>query len=119
MNHADHVRLLRGGVPAPGGVWADFGSGEGAFTLALADLLGTSGEIYSVDQDAGALRAACEETFRVRAEHPWPPPIALPAQWEKSFGALATGLELSTTTLPDAERELRTFLEAIRSAADA
>jgi SAM-dependent methyltransferase len=56
MNHADHVNLLRGGIPTPGGIWADFGSGTGAFTLALADLLGHSGEIYSVDKDRGALR---------------------------------------------------------------
>src|SRR5690554_4106120 len=40
MNHQDHVNLLRPGVPATGGVWADFGAGTGAFTLALAELLG-------------------------------------------------------------------------------
>lgn len=51
MNHKDHVNLLRKGIPAPGGVWADFGSGRGAFTLALADLIGPSGEIYSVDKN--------------------------------------------------------------------
>lgn len=56
MNHNDHVRLLRGGVSGPGGVWADLGSGAGAFTLALADLLGPTSEIYSVDKDRGALR---------------------------------------------------------------
>lgn len=56
MNHADHVNMLREGVPAPGEVWADFGSGSGAFTLALAELLGPDGEIHSVDQDRGALR---------------------------------------------------------------
>lgn len=56
MNHDDHVRLLRGGVAEPGGIWADLGSGAGAFTLALADLLGPTGEIYSVDKDAGVLR---------------------------------------------------------------
>lgn len=39
-----------------GGVWADLGSGEGAFTLALADLLGPSGRIHSVDTDERALR---------------------------------------------------------------
>ncbi|MDE3088087.1 MAG: class I SAM-dependent methyltransferase [Chloroflexota bacterium] len=54
MNHQDHVNLLRGGVTR--GIWADLGSGSGAFTLALADLLGGSGEIYSVDKNAGALR---------------------------------------------------------------
>ena len=40
MNHDDHVALLRGGIDQPGGVWADVGSGTGAFTLALADLIG-------------------------------------------------------------------------------
>jgi ubiquinone/menaquinone biosynthesis C-methylase UbiE len=56
MNHADHVALLRAGVPGPGGVWADLGSGAGAFTLALADLIGPGGQIYSVDKDSAALR---------------------------------------------------------------
>jgi len=37
-------------------VWADLGSGTGAFTLALADLIGPGGQIYSVDRDASALR---------------------------------------------------------------
>ncbi len=65
MNHEDHVRLLRGGVPGPGGVWADLGSGSGAFTLALADLIGPTGEIYSVDKDRGALREQ-EQAMRAR-----------------------------------------------------
>jgi ubiquinone/menaquinone biosynthesis C-methylase UbiE len=62
MNHQDHVELLRGGVPAPGGVWADFGSGGGAFTLALAELIGDTGEIYSIDRDQGVLAAQERET---------------------------------------------------------
>jgi SAM-dependent methyltransferase len=63
MDHADHVALLRGGVePAgPGNLaWADLGSGDGAFTLALADLLGPAGRIVSVDRDAGALARQAE-----------------------------------------------------------
>jgi SAM-dependent methyltransferase len=56
MNHDDHVRLIRDGVSGGGSVWADLGSGGGAFTLALADLLGPGGHIYSVDTDARALR---------------------------------------------------------------
>jgi len=55
VNHQDHVRLLRDGVPATGGVWADLGSGDGAFTLALADLLGPGAQIYSVDREAHSL----------------------------------------------------------------
>jgi ubiquinone/menaquinone biosynthesis C-methylase UbiE len=65
MNHKDHVALLRGGVPEQGGVWADFGSGGGAFTLALVDLIGSGGTIYSVDKDRGAL-AAQERTMRAQ-----------------------------------------------------
>jgi ubiquinone/menaquinone biosynthesis C-methylase UbiE len=55
MDHADHVRLLRGGV-TPGGTWADLGAGTGAFTLALAELVGPDGEVIAVDRDRGALR---------------------------------------------------------------
>ncbi len=55
MNHIDHVNLLRGAIPEPGGVWADFGSGSGAFTLALAELIGPGGKIYSLDKDQEAL----------------------------------------------------------------
>ncbi len=65
MNHNDHVRLLRKGVPGPGGVWADLGSGTGAFTLALADLIGETGRIYSVDKDRRALREQ-EQTLHSR-----------------------------------------------------
>lgn len=56
LNHADHVTLIRNGGPTPGAVWADFGAGAGAFTLALAELLSPGGAIYAVDRDAGALR---------------------------------------------------------------
>lgn len=55
MDHEDHVRLLKPGIPASSGVWADFGSGHGAFTLALADLLGPASEIHSVDANAAVL----------------------------------------------------------------
>jgi len=65
MNHSDHVHLLSGGMPGeaeagPNPVWADFGSGQGAFTLALAELLGPGGQIHSVDRDARALRTQGE-----------------------------------------------------------
>jgi ubiquinone/menaquinone biosynthesis C-methylase UbiE len=72
MNHQDHLNLLRGGIPAPGGVWADLGSGGGAFTLALADLIGLTGEIYSVDKDGRALKEqeqAMRKNFPVVSVH--------------------------------------------------
>ncbi len=56
MDHRDHVGLLREGVVGGGKAWADLGSGEGAFTLALADLLGPTGYIHTVDRDGRALQ---------------------------------------------------------------
>src|SRR5438477_13039401 len=67
MTHDDHVYLLHGGIPNLGGVWADLGSGTGAFTLALADLIGPEGEIYSVDTDRRALQ---EQERAMRARFP-------------------------------------------------
>jgi ubiquinone/menaquinone biosynthesis C-methylase UbiE len=57
LNHADHVSLIKGGVPAQGGRWADLGAGEGAFTLALADVLGPDAHIVAIDKDARALQS--------------------------------------------------------------
>ena len=70
MRHADLVALIEGGIhlhgevarsaggaATPGGRWADLGAGEGAFTLALADLLGPDAHIVAIDKDARALRA--------------------------------------------------------------
>lgn len=56
MDHEDHVNLLKDGVPNRDGIWADFGAGAGAFTLALAELLGPNGEILAVDINGRALR---------------------------------------------------------------
>ena len=56
MNHNDHVNLLQIGIPKKGGTWADLGSGTGAFTLALADLIGPTGKIYTIDKDKRALK---------------------------------------------------------------
>ena len=56
MDHTDHVNLLRKGIETPGGIWADFGAGTGAFTLALADILGPGAQIYAIDKDVAALR---------------------------------------------------------------
>ncbi|MEJ2734855.1 MAG: methyltransferase domain-containing protein [Anaerolineae bacterium] len=65
MDHSDHVNLLRGGIPDPGGVWADLGSGTGAFTLALAELIGPNGQIHSVDKRRDALQRQ-EQAMRAR-----------------------------------------------------
>jgi ubiquinone/menaquinone biosynthesis C-methylase UbiE len=56
MNHQDHVHLLRKSVTQTSGTWADLGAGTGAFTLALADLLGPAAHIYAVDKDRSSLQ---------------------------------------------------------------
>jgi ubiquinone/menaquinone biosynthesis C-methylase UbiE len=51
MDHSDHVALIRAGVDGSGPRWLELGAGEGAFTLALADVLGPGGRIVAVDRD--------------------------------------------------------------------
>jgi ubiquinone/menaquinone biosynthesis C-methylase UbiE len=51
MNHTDHVNLLKPADLEHGGIWADFGAGSGAFTLALRELIGPHADIYAVDKD--------------------------------------------------------------------
>jgi ubiquinone/menaquinone biosynthesis C-methylase UbiE len=67
MIHKDHVNLLQKGVPEKGGTWADLGSGTGAFTLALADLIGPTGHIYTIDKDQRALK---EQERAIRTNFP-------------------------------------------------
>jgi ubiquinone/menaquinone biosynthesis C-methylase UbiE len=59
VDHADHVALLRPAV-GTGERWADIGAGTGAFTLALAELVGPGGQIVAVDRDPGALSQNAE-----------------------------------------------------------
>jgi ubiquinone/menaquinone biosynthesis C-methylase UbiE len=67
VNHADHVNLLKGGIHAQGGTWADLGAGSGAFTLALAGLIGPEGSIHAVDRNSRSLR---ENERAMRARFP-------------------------------------------------
>src|SRR5690606_23534586 len=65
MDHDDHVELLRAGIPGPGGAWADLGAGSGAFTLALAELVGSTAQLHAVDRDPRSL----ERNARAMAAH--------------------------------------------------
>jgi ubiquinone/menaquinone biosynthesis C-methylase UbiE len=62
MNQADLVELIRDGVAGAGMRWADLGAGEGAFTIALAELLGPSARITAVDRDGRALRRLADRS---------------------------------------------------------
>ncbi len=63
MDHSDHVALIKPGIlnkhpdQPERQVWAELGSGRGAFTLALAEVLGAKGRIISVDKEKAALQA--------------------------------------------------------------
>jgi ubiquinone/menaquinone biosynthesis C-methylase UbiE len=57
LQHDELIALIEDGVGERGGRWADLGAGEGAFTLALVELLGPEAHIVAVDKDARALRA--------------------------------------------------------------
>jgi len=68
MRLDDRVGLIRPGVDRRDGTWADFGAGSGAFTFALAALLGPGAVIHALDRDAGALRALEQEAAGQRGE---------------------------------------------------
>jgi ubiquinone/menaquinone biosynthesis C-methylase UbiE len=55
MIHKDHVNLIKNASIMPKSIWADFGSGWGAFTLALRDIAGENIEIFSIDTDKSSL----------------------------------------------------------------
>jgi ubiquinone/menaquinone biosynthesis C-methylase UbiE len=57
MQQQEMVALIRAGIPAPGGIWADLGAGTGNFSWALAELLGTKATIHTLDRDARAISA--------------------------------------------------------------
>jgi ubiquinone/menaquinone biosynthesis C-methylase UbiE len=65
MDHTDHVNLLRPANLPPGGTYADFGAGGGAFTLALRELVGPDAHIYAVDNDRASLKEL-ESSHRAR-----------------------------------------------------
>jgi SAM-dependent methyltransferase len=65
MDHNDHVNLLRPARLTPGALWADFGAGAGAFTLALRELLGPGSDIHAVDKDRARL-AELQQAWRAR-----------------------------------------------------
>lgn len=63
MTETDIATLLAPGVSPGEAVWADLGSGDGAFTLALRQRLGPDADIYSVDAERARL-ARQERAFR-------------------------------------------------------
>ena len=57
----NRISLIRPGVTATHGAWADLGCGAGAFTAALASLLQSGSVIHAVDRDRRALATLEQE----------------------------------------------------------
>lgn len=64
MQHSEHVNLIKNAITQKSGIWADFGSGDGAFTLAIRDLAGPDAEIYSIDKNVFRLKNQKEAFIR-------------------------------------------------------
>jgi SAM-dependent methyltransferase len=115
MNHNDHVALLRGAIDQPSGVWADFGSGTGAFTLALADLIGPTGVIYSIERDRSALaqqERSMLERFPKSIAHYRPADFAHPIDLPILDGiVMANSLHFQRNQEPIVQR-LRSYLHS-------
>ena len=78
MNRSDLVTLIRDGVEGPGGVWADLGAGTGAFTGALAEVLGPTAQLIAVDKDRSALARLSAPARTIAADFTQPldlPPL--------------------------------------------
>ena len=69
-------------------------------------------ELISRDE-LPAVREACEETFRIRNEHVWPPDITLPISWEKPLISMANELDLVVDSLEETQVRLRRFVQSI------
>ncbi len=113
MDHTDHVNLLRDGVSAGGGAWADIGAGNGAFTLALADLLEGDCEIFAIDRDAGALgrnARALKSRFPDRRVHYQVADFTLPLTLPPLAGLVMANSLHFQVKQPEAVRRLASYL---------
>lgn len=57
-------------------MWADIGAGAGAFTLALADLLGPGAQVIAIDRDTGSLQANARAVAAAFPETQFTPLVA-------------------------------------------
>lgn len=69
-------------------------------------------ELLAAD-DLRQVRAACAETFELRASHAWPPPVAIGAGWAPAYGQLAAATGFHVTDVEDAAERVRAFVAEI------
>lgn len=66
--------------------------------------------------EPGEVRAACEDVFRIRAMHGWPPDVQIPARWAAPFARLAAEVGLPTQDVHEAATGLRQWIAEIAGA---
>jgi hypothetical protein len=66
--------------------------------------------------DYAGLREACEQVFKQRRTHDWPPVLNLPPHWTDSYTALAKDLGLPVQNAEEAMERVRAFVARIQSA---
>lgn len=65
--------------------------------------------------DYAGLREACEQVFRTRGTHGWPPALEVPPHWAEPFARLAQDLELPVNTADAAMMRVRALVDRIRT----
>ncbi len=65
-----------------------------------------------------AVRAACIDTFEIRAVHAWPPTLVVYASWPDAFAALAAEQDFEPTDVEAAAAQVREMIAIIDAATD-
>src|SRR5690606_12167278 len=68
MTHTEALTFLTSADPFHG-TWVDVGAGTGTFSLALAELLGPTGNVIAIDTNERALRQLSTNARRTGATH--------------------------------------------------
>lgn len=68
------------------------------------------------DTDLPAVRLACEEVFRLRGRHAWPPEIRIYPLWTDGYRSLALGMNFPVLEVAEAAAAVGAFVSRIASA---
>lgn len=72
--------------------------------------------LRALGTDLALVRQACEDVFRSRAMHAWPPEIHVPDHWADPFARLAGEVGLPTADVNEAAEALRAYVAEIAAA---
>ena len=105
------VALIKKGVSRDQSVWADMGAGSGLFTLALSEILGSSGVIFAVDRQLGILRQHLKTHYQLTRVHLYETDFAEDLELPALDGILMANALHYT---PDPERLLNKMLHYLK-----